>query len=310
MTPEATGGRESLGYPTDDVHLVITDSGLGGLAICAEIERALRQQPSPPGVRITYVNAWPEQGIGYNDLPDVPARARAFDRALNGICALRPDLILIACNTLSILYDRTAFRAGAGIPVEGILDAGIDLFDEALRAEPASALVLLGTRTTIESGVHRERLLQRGVAAGRVSGTSCHGLATAIERGPRSPAVAELVDTCTGRAAEMAPDGAPLYLGLCCTHYGMVAGPLADSLARRTGRPVRPLDPNGRLVRDVVPRLAGGLAGREPGGLTVEVISKVELDADQREAVAGLLETISPVTADALRACRRMPDLF
>lgn len=293
------------------VHLIITDSGLGGLSICAEIERELRERRSGPGVRISYVNAWPEQGIGYNDLPDVPARARALDRALEGIRRLQPDLILLACNTLSILYDHTAFRAEATVPVQGIVDAGVDLFEEALRAEPRGALVLLGTRTTIDSAVHRDRLLQRGIAPARVAGTSCHGLAAAIERGPASDAVAELLDRCAERAGAAAPIGSPLYAGLCCTHYGLVAARLVESLARRAGRAVQPLDPNRRLVRDVLPRIAGpGKPGGPPGRVSVDVISKVEVTAGQRDGVARLLDAVSPATADALRGYRRVPDLF
>jgi glutamate racemase len=293
------------------VHLIITDSGLGGLSICAEIERELRERRSGPGVRISYVNAWPEQGIGYNDLADVPARVRTLDRAFKGIRDLQPDLIILACNTLSILYEHTMFRAEAAVPVQGIVEAGVDLFEEALRAEPRGALVLLGTRTTIESGVHRDRLLQRGVAPARVAGTSCHGLAAAIERGPTSDVVAELLDRCGERAGAAAPIGSPLYAGLCCTHYGLVAARLAKSLGRRAGRAVQPLDPNRRLVRDVLPRIAGaGRRGGPAGRVSVEVISKVTLDSDQRHSVAGVLEPVSPATASALRGYRRVADLF
>ena len=64
-----------------DAHLVVTDSGLGGLSICAALERRLRAE-GRRSVRLTYVNAWPFEGRGYNDLPDLRARAEVFDRAL------------------------------------------------------------------------------------------------------------------------------------------------------------------------------------------------------------------------------------
>ena len=90
------------------MHLVITDSGLGGLAICAGIEQAVRLAGSGGALRITYVNAWPDDHHGYNDLSGMPAQAAVFDRALAAIDAMRPDRILIACNTLSIVYAHTA----------------------------------------------------------------------------------------------------------------------------------------------------------------------------------------------------------
>jgi glutamate racemase len=330
------------------MHLLLTDSGLGGLSICAALEATLRRSPDARGIRLqpdlrrsrdhlrlTYVNAWPEEGRGYNDLPDMAARAAMFDRALARIDAMAPDAILVACNTLSIVYEATGHHRSARIPVRGIVEAGVALFEEALRAHAAGALVLVGTRTTIDSGVHRERLLARGLAAGRVAGASCHGLATAIENGPHSRDTDARVEACAARASAAAPAGEPLLLGLCCTHYGMVVGRLREAVARASGRPVVALDPNERLMRDVAAWLIGGRAFAgdagaararrgedrtvvplpEPGARSlepaiVEVVSKVALSEAKREAVAALVEAISPATARALRSYKHVPDLF
>lgn len=302
------------------MHLVITDSGLGGLSICAGIEQAWRAGAGADCLRITYVNAWPEEGRGYNDLPDVATRAAAFDRALERIDRLAPDRVLIACNTLSILYGSTAHaRRGSGTPVQGIIDAGVGLFEQALRADPSAVLVLLGTRTTIESGVHVERLVQRGVPRARVTAASCHGLATAIERGIRSEATRTLIETCTERAAATVTGDGPVLLGLCCTHYAMASGQLVSALARRVRGAVRALDPNEQLVRDVARTFASGtgvplFAGPAGGGPTttarIDVISKVGLPEGARANVAAILEPVSPETARALRDYVHAPDLF
>ncbi len=299
-----------MSYPKNSVHLVITDSGLGGLSICAAIEAALRASHAAAGVRLTYVNAWPEQGRGYNDLPDMGARARVFDRALQRMAALGPDHILIACNTLSIVYEHTVFRRQPTVPVEGIVDRGVDLFADALSQAPGAGIVLLGTRTTIGSGVHRQRLLLRGIAPERVGAMSCHGLAAAIEQGARTAATAAMIETCAASAAEHAPHGSPLYCGLCCTHYTFVAADIQAALTRTTGRAVTPLDPNARVARDVSARiLASGTAGGR-AGIPVEVISKVSLNDRQRLGMAALVKGTSPATAAALRAYRHVPDFF
>jgi len=318
-------------------HIVITDSGLGGLSICALLEQGLRASGRVSHVRLTYVNAWPFEDRGYNDLPDEAERAHVFDAALARMAQMQPDRILIACNTLSILYPRTAFSFHPAVPVHGIVDAGVDLFVEHLASDPASSIVLLGTRTTIESGVHKARLEQRGINPQRIAARSCHGLAAAIERDVRGPRTAELISECAARAVAAAPPGNTLFLGLCCTHYGYVAVRLVSTTAGLTSRRVTWLDPNCRMSA----RLLGGAGGsgndtgiavpdvtdkpeewpgqrlaRKPAGtpsgvtISVEVVSKVVLSDTARAGIARLVEPISPATAGALLSYAHVPDLF
>ncbi|HVP91505.1 MAG TPA: aspartate/glutamate racemase family protein [Terriglobales bacterium] len=294
----------------DGLAVAITDSGLGGLLIAAELERRLRGAAGDGPVRLVYVNAWPDARFGYNDLPDMTARAAFFDRALAAMTALRPGLILIACNMLSVVYEATAFRRAPAVPVAGILDEGAALFAEALTRDPAGVLALFGTRTTIGSGEHLRRMAGRGVGPRRVVAEACHGLAAAIDKDPDAPAVAAFVEECVLRAAPRLPAGAPVYAGLACTHYAYAAEAFRASLARATGAKVEVLDPGGRLV-DV---LARGLAVRHPETgereVAVEVVSKVELPDPQRRAVARRLDPVSPATARALVEYRRLPELF
>jgi len=329
------------------MHLVITDSGLGGLAVCAAAERALRQTGEGAVVRITYFNAWPEPQRGYNDMPDIASRACVFDRALAAMAALRPDLIVIACNTLSVVYGHTGFSRAATIPVLGIVDAGVDLFFEALTADPHSSIALFGTRTTIGSGIHRARLVEKGIAPARIGEVACHGLARAIETDPDGDAVSAHVDRCTAAACEGAPAGDPLWFGVCCTHYTYVRERMRAALERRCSRPVRTVDPGDRLVAELLRLTGTGVRGQaassnppvpapasvQTGGLRgstssprpepvegrttdygrpvpVTVVSKVEMDDPKRQSMARRVEAVSPVTAAALVAYTRVPDLF
>jgi glutamate racemase len=290
--------------------VVITDSGLGGLLICAELERRLRGTAGESPVRLVYVNAWPDAGHGYNDLPDMGARAAIFDRALAAMTSYRPDLILIACNTLSVVYEATAFGRFPPVPVTGILDEGAALFSEELLRDPSGVLVLLGTRTTIGSGEHVRRMAHRGLDPSRVVAEACHGLAAAIDKDPDSPVLPGLVGECVRRVAPRLPADVPFYAGLACTHYAYIAETFRASLGRLTGSRVVILDPGIRLVDG----LTEGLAGRRPEAGTrpvaVEVVSKVELPQAQRQAVARRLEPVSAGTARALLEYRRMPELF
>ncbi|MBL8139952.1 MAG: aspartate/glutamate racemase family protein [Acidobacteria bacterium] len=292
------------------VHLVITDSGLGGLAICAGIEQAVRLAGSGGALRITYVNAWPDDHHGYNDLSGMPAQAAVFDRALAAIDAMRPDRILIACNTLSIVYAHTAHSRRATVPVEGIVSCGVELFEAALRERPSAGLVLIGTRTTVDSGVHLAALHRLGIADGRVAAASCHGLATAIEADIAGARTDALIATCAENVAAVATGRDTIYLGLGCTHYGLVAARLAAAVEARTGRGTVPLDPNRRLVEQFVAHWSAGGVETGDGSASVSVVSKVTLPAAKCANVARALAEVSPATAAALRAYAHDPALF
>jgi len=290
--------------------VVITDSGLGGLLICGGLERRLRGTAGESPVRLVYVNAWPDPRHGYNDLPDMVARAAVFDRALAAMMSFRPDLILIACNTLSVVYEATSFSRFPAVPVTGILDEGAALFSEELLRDPAGVLVLVGTRTTIGSGEHVRRMARRGLDPARVVAEPCHGLAAAIDKDPDAPELPGLVDGCVRRVSGRIPPDAPVYAGLACTHYAYVAEAFRASLGRQTGSRVVILDPGERLVDG----LTDGLARRpsKPGlrPVPVEVVSKVELPEAQRRAVARRLAPVSAATSKALLDYRHEPDLF
>ncbi len=295
-----------------DLHLLLADSGLGGLAVCAGLERRLRAGACGR-LRLTYFNAAPEPQQGYNDLPDLPAKAALLDRTLSAMEALRPDRIVLACNTLSVLYEHTAHAVRSAVRVTGILEAGLRLFAGALAADPGGALVLLGTRTTIESGVHRRGLLGLGLASERVGAISCHGLARAIESAPTGPEVLRLLRRCAAGLPALGLRCERLYAGLACTHYGFVGGLLGEELQKTTGLPVRLLNPNQALAEEVAAAIRGmraGGGGAAAPDITVQVLSKVPLPKGSREAIAGLLTADSDLTARALLSYTCLPDLF
>lgn len=300
----------ALSDRSQGTRIVITDSGLGGLLIAASLERRLRESAGPGAFELVYVNAWPDGRFGYNDLPDLAARAEVFDRALAAMSALRPDLILIACNTLSVVYRSTAFSRAPSVPVAGILEEGVELFFEALNGDEEAVLALFGTRTTIGSGEHVRRLRARGIDPDRIAAEACHGVAAAIDKDPDSEAVAGLIDECVLRLLARMPAAPKIYAGLACTHYAYVAEVFRAVLARHAGAAVEVLDPGERLVDGLTRELAARGPGAAPRDVRVEVISKVALAGAQRSAVAWRLETLSPATARALLGYRHVPDLF
>lgn len=291
------------------VTVLITDSGLGGLSIFAEIAARLKIDPIFPDVTLIYYNAWPEQNRGYNGLKDMDERIRVFDQALAGMKRYRPDIIMIACNTLSVLYDRTAFSRREAIPVIDIVRFGVDMVYESLYREADGTAMILGTVTTIASGVHRSRLIEKGISPDRLIAQPCDQLATQIEKGPCSDEVVQLVDTFMGQAAEkLGAIPSNVFAALFCTHFGYCRDLIKEKLESRIGGPVTVLDPNQRMAAFLFAACGGSRHGR--AAVDMRVVSRIVWDQAKIDAISGIIEKQSVETAQALRSYEQKPDLF
>ena len=98
------------------MHIVVTDSGVGGLSVVAYAERFVRMQGFDEPVRLTFANAAPANDYGYNAMPSRAAKLETFDCFLrNAAARFAPDMIYVACNTLSVLLPDTPYVAQAEI---------------------------------------------------------------------------------------------------------------------------------------------------------------------------------------------------
>jgi len=293
-----------------DVTIVVTDSGLGGLSVAADLAARLPASGIVRSARIVFVNAEPDVALGYNDMKLEADKVRVFDAALAAMeTRYRPDLILIACNTLSVVYPGTAHAKKGGTETVEIVGLGADLIARELETKRGATAVVFATKTTIESGAHKKLLVGKGVPADHVVGEACHRLAGAIERGAASEETVAYVKKFVAEALEKRPDKTgPIVASLNCTHYGYVK-PLWEQAFAAAGYPgVKVLDPN-PLMTDLVLR-EGGAKRFPKAAVTVEVVSKVPIDEATRANLGALLRSVSPETADALARYRHEPDLF
>lgn len=293
-----------------DVTIVVTDSGLGGLSVAADLAARLPASGIVRSARIVFVNAEPDVALGYNDMKLEADKVRVFDAALAAMeTRYRPDLILIACNTLSVVYSGTAHAKKGGAETVEIVGLGADLIARELETKRGATAVVFATKTTIESGAHKKLLVGKGVPADHVVGEACHRLAGAIERGAASEETVAYVKKFVAEALEKRPDKTgPIVASLNCTHYGYVK-PLWEQAFAAAGYPgVKVLDPN-PLMTDLVLR-EGGAKRFPKAAVTVEVVSKVPIDEATRANLGALLRSVSPETADALVCYRHEPDLF
>lgn len=294
----------------DAITIAITDSGLGGLSVVADAERKLREHGGFDEVELVFCNALFAPGVGYNALTDRDEKVRVFSRALQGLQdRFAPDIILIACNTLSVIYDDTEFAATTATPVVGIVEGGVDLIAERLLARDDAHAILFATRTTVEEDSHRKALAERGVARERVIAQACPELASYIEQGFDGAETAFLIDAYVADALAALPDGqGPLYASLNCTHYGYALAAWRDAFAARGLELAGVLNPNTSMIDFLLP--APPRDRDAPAAVTVRIASMVEIAADRRASLGRYLREISPATADALDAYELLPDLF
>ncbi len=293
-----------------DVTIVVTDSGLGGLSVAADLAARLPASGIVKSARIVFVNAEPDPAFGYNDLRNDADKVRIFDGALSAMEArYAPDLILIACNTLSVVWPRTAHAKTGGVETVEIVSLGADLIRRELAAKPGTTALVFATKTTIESGAHRDLLVEKGVPPDHVVGEACPKLAGAIERGATSDETVAYVKKFVADALEKLPaKGGPLVVSLNCTHFPYVT-PLWEQAFATAGYPgVKVLDPN-PLMTDLVLR-EGGEKRFPKTSVTVEAVSKVPVDGRTRANLGALLRKTSPETADALLHIGHDPALF
>jgi glutamate racemase len=294
----------------DSIKVLVTDSGLGGLSVCAAIDSLAASTGRYSGMQLIFANALPDSGSGYNRMKTIDEKVKVFNDALNGMVnTYRPDLILIACNTLSVVYPHTPFSRTAGIPVVGIVSMGVDLIAEELHRHPGSRVIVFGTETTIGAGTHKRLLVERGVPQDQIAVQACSGLAGEIERDAHGQRVE---DAITRYVAEAMGTGTPLQGAvagaLCCTHYGYAAGLFRSAIARHTTGEVTILDPNMRMARMLFP--PGQRSVHASPRVNVQVVSRAVITPEEMQSIGSLLRPVSERTAAALHSYELKRDLF
>lgn len=124
----------------------IFDSGLGGLTIVKAIQDAM------PGESVLYLGDTAH--LPYGD--KTPELIRSYSRDITRFLVNKGvKAIVIACNTASaVAYDAVLEEAG-GVPVFEVIGPAVR---EAKRQSRSKKVGVIGTRTTITSGVYRQRL--------------------------------------------------------------------------------------------------------------------------------------------------------
>ncbi len=294
----------------DSITVLVTDSGLGGLSVCADVESRARQTGIYRKLRIVFANALPEANRGYNRMNSTAEKVQVFDAALQGMAHwYRPDVILVACNTLSVLIPETRFAAAGSIPVLGIVETGVEMLFERLTADADATAIIFGTETTIGAGTHRRLLIEKGIDSSRLVNQACPNLAGEIEADARGDIVQSSIDMFVADALEKLPRKPGTVLaGLCCTHYGYTAPEFLRALEEQGVRQAAVVDPNTRMSDILFPEKRPRRA--EKPEILVEVVSRAVITPGEISSIGALITQVSPATATALEAYTLKRDLF
>jgi len=297
-------------YSKPDVTVAVTDSGLGGLAIMAEAAARLAEAKIFKSVNFVFFNALFSNESGYNSLKTREEKIAVFNGALESLARkYRPDIILIGCNTLSVLYEKTPFFKAAKIPVLGIVEPGVDLIAEELKRHPGSAAILFGTETTIGEGEHKKKLLEKGVKEEQIIAQACPELASYIEKDCKSDDTGLLIESYVEEAlAKMKNPAAPVLASLVCTHYGYSLDIWSKVFESRGVKSFAILNPNSKMAEILIStKLKNRFATT---AIQAKVVSMVEISRQKTDSLGEWLRKVSPETAAALAKYELKPGLF
>ncbi|MBC8375753.1 MAG: aspartate/glutamate racemase family protein [FCB group bacterium] len=286
---------------------MITDSGLGGLSVCAGLEHSLSQKNLGQGMELLYVNATPDDRIGYNSLKTQKERIDLFDQFLKAAFnRYSPDKIAIACNTLSVIYDATDFASKATVEVKGIVDAGVTLVNAGMEKYPDHKLIIFATETTTEAGTY-PRLISADESA--ISAQECPELAHAISNDASGQGCRNLLNGYVDEALERfdeKPENVFAFLG--CTHYGYQTE-VFKSLLEDRGCSTGILNPNDLLIEQLVSNSETTNSAVDTP-LSIKFVSRYAIPQAEIESMESYLKDTAPLTLAALHNQIVVPDLF
>lgn len=197
----------------------VFDSGVGGLDVAAAISEVL------PYERLIYWgdNARVPYGTKSAQVVRAYTREAGYHLASLGVKAL-----VIACNTASAVVDFQELSEELGIPVLGMIDAGVRAcMKSASQLETEVHIVILATPGTIRSRAY-ERALMSALPNARISSIACPLFVPLVEMGwgdhhlSSQLVSAQLMESGLFETTAAHPSQTLIVL-LGCTHYPLMA---------------------------------------------------------------------------------------
>lgn len=206
-------GIHGKSAPVNEAPLGIFDSGVGGLTVVRAVQDLL------PAENIVYLGDTARVPYGSKS----PETIRQFsEQDVRFLLGHGVKAVIVACNTATA-HALPMLREMCGVPVLGVIDAGVDA---ALADQAAERIGIIATRGTIGSHAYQHALAQRR------TGIVIHAVATPLlvplveEDWLGHPATAMVLKTYLNPLVEKGID----TLLLACTHYPLLVPALREIL--------------------------------------------------------------------------------
>jgi len=284
--------------------VIFTDSGLGGLSIMADFVKLA--DLNGLNVDSIFFNAQHSRDWGYKKM-DSKTQVQVFNKALQSMQDIyNPDIIAIACNTLSVVYLESDFYKQAGTTILDIIKTGKSL----IKHSDCRNIIEVAMPTTVESGVYSDKSKE---IIGIASDTT---LPDAIENADYQKIDLILKDIFKQARFEMTKknlqnSNAALFLG--CTHFPVIKDKFIDFAENEGINICSLLNPNEKfsqqVLEEAILRSKTGTSDYKPQNY-VKVVSRLEFKDSEITNFSNLIKTRSAETADALKNYEYKPELF
>jgi len=288
--------------------IVFTDSGLGGISVMADFYNKLHYDSVYTGrhhFELVFFNALPENGKGYNTMASQEQKVSVFNNALNVLQRRHnPDLIALACNTLSAIYPHTAFAGSNRVPLLEIVSVGRGQIALQHEKYPADPICIMATPTTIASAAYHTV----GTNTLLISGER---LASEIELDDKSPAIADIVARVFDKIEENLNGKRDITLFLGCTHYGYIQEEMLRISSKYDFNITRIINPNLSFTQQLLqmarlPQAEQEKWADQPPKIDLRVESQAKIDPRELSNISRLIEVNAPRVADALQNYTRL----
>lgn len=163
----------------DKITILVTDSGIGGVSVANYLYDFFLTNKYYSQVNIVYSDSR-INNIGYNSIQTQQEKIKIFSKRMFFLKRkINPDIIFVACNTLSVILNKTKFYKQCEIPIIDILQTSLQQMSNVLNKD--KLLFILGTKTTIQTNYYKKLLIEYGYDKSKIINQLCPNLAHHIE---------------------------------------------------------------------------------------------------------------------------------
>ena len=304
------------------MNIVITDSGLGGLSVCAQLIYLLKNYSVPGNsdlpsydIKITYVNAVPSNDRGYNTMSGEQEQIETFEKIIsNTVRLISPDNIFVACGTLSVLLNQIYPLGYKSVKIEGIFNIGIQLLMDNLLKIPKAKAIIMATPTTVSNNSFQTVLVNKGIAKNQIFAQSCPNLANEISNDPEGSKVEKSIQYWVKRSLQQlqgeTADHLMLFLG--CTHYSYHENMFKTAFINEGFSNLTLLNPNYAAAEKLKNYVLSDQSINSvlKNSFSINFLTPYAIPEQEKITLKKLLTPISTLTSQALINAQIVPELL